>query len=378
MKKSQSIFLLSGLVPLVAAPIAIVASCSSETKTESQVEAERLNGLIQSSKIKILENKKVLDDAKLNDLKNNPNKLLSEYLDKNELALKEDKFNYDIIELASVEPKQDNPTQPKTISFKFKVTSKTNTSETFNSATASVAYEYQATPQTPEQALVSQAVAKIEEEFDAKRFKLKTGKETLTSDEVAALKATPSDFLKNTYTEGFPALDTSLESTITANNFTVAPKQTETKQQQQQQQTITLKVTVTHKTTKYASDTKSLTFDFTLQEAQPPAQKPETQTNTEVPVASLALTNANPNKDEIKPLVNEAKIFEKKDVIFKQGADLITAATDINTITWEDVPNDATKVVLKFKVAANKWYGSDGQVGTAAKDLSITITGLRQ
>ena len=31
MKKSQSIFLLSGLVPLVAAPIAIVASCSSDT-----------------------------------------------------------------------------------------------------------------------------------------------------------------------------------------------------------------------------------------------------------------------------------------------------------------------------------------------------------
>ena len=69
MKKSQSIFLLSGLVPLVAAPIAIVASCSSETKTESQVEAERLNGLIQSSKIQIQDSKKVLDDAKLNDLK---------------------------------------------------------------------------------------------------------------------------------------------------------------------------------------------------------------------------------------------------------------------------------------------------------------------
>ena len=31
MKKSQSIFLLSGLVPLVAAPIAIVASCSNDT-----------------------------------------------------------------------------------------------------------------------------------------------------------------------------------------------------------------------------------------------------------------------------------------------------------------------------------------------------------
>ena len=57
---------------------------------------------------------------------------------------------------------------------------------------------------------------------------------------------------------------------------------------------------------------------------------------------------------------------------------MITANSDITTITWEDVANDATKVVLKFKVAANKWYGPDGQVGTAAKDLSVTITGLRQ
>ena len=336
MKKSQSIFLLSGLVPLLAAPIAIVASCSDTVKSESQVEAERLNGLIQSSKIKIQEGKQTLDDAKLTEIKNDPNKLLSDYLDKGELALKEDKFTYNIIDLAEVQPKQDANLQPKTFSFKFKVTNKANNSETFDSAVASVAYQYQTTSQTADQVLVSQAVTKIEEEFDAKRFKLKAGKETLTSDEISALKTTPSNFLTNTYTEGFPNLDANLESTITVNNFAVAPKQTGSRQQQQpQQQTITLKVTVTHKTSKYASDTKSLTFDFTLQEAQPPVQKPETQTNTEVTVASLALTNPTPSRDEIKQgaLVNADKIFEKKDVIFKQGADLITAAADINTIT---------------------------------------------
>ena len=382
MKKSQSIFLLSGFVPLLIAPTAIVASCSNDTtaaKTESRVEAERLDNLIQSSKIKIQDNKQVLDDAKLAEIKNDPNKLLSDYLDLQALELKQDKFNYDIIELASVEPKQDNQTQPKTISFKFKVTNKTNINETFNSILASVSYQYQTTTQTAEQVLVNQAVAKIEEEFDAKRFKLKTDKETLTSDEVNALKATPSNFLTDTYTEGFPTLDSKLESTITANNFTVVPKQRGTRQQQPQLQVITIKITITHKTSKHASDTKSLSFDFTLQEAQTPVQQPETQTNTEISVASLALTNATPTRDEIKQgLVNEAKIFEKKDVIFKQGADLITAASDINTITWEDVASDTTKVVLKFKVAANKWYGSDGQIGTSEKDLSITITDLNQ
>ena len=107
MKKSQSIFLLSGFIPLVAAPIAIVASCSNDTtavKSESQVEAERLNGLIQSSKIKMLSGKETLNDAMLAEIKDTPNKLLNDYLDKGELALKEDKFIYNIIDLAGVEP----------------------------------------------------------------------------------------------------------------------------------------------------------------------------------------------------------------------------------------------------------------------------------
>ena len=376
MKKSQSIFLLSGLVPLVAAPIAIVASCSSETKTESQVEAERLNGLIQSSKIKIQEGKQTLDDAKLSEIKNDPNKLLSDYLDKGELALKEDKFTYNIIDLAGVEPKQDANPQPKTLSFKFKVVNKTNDKETYDSAVASVAYQYQATPQSPEQTLINTAIAEIEKAHTEKTFKLKDDKQTITQNEIDTLVANPANFLTQ-YTVGLPSsIDKSLTTTVKKGNFSVADKATGSKQQADKQQTITFKVTVSHSATKLESDTKDLTFDFTLQGSQQPVQKPETQTNAEVPVASLAL-NSTPNKDEIKPLVNEAKIFEKKDVIFKQGADLITAASDINTITWEDdSAGNATKIVLKFKVAANKWYGANGQIGTTVKDLSVTITGL--
>ena len=354
MKKSQSIFLLSGLVPLVAAPIAIVASCSSETKTESQVEAERLNGLIQSSKIKIQEGKQTLDDAKLSEIKNDPNKLLSDYLDKGELALKEDKFTYNIIDLAGFEPKQDANPQPKTLSFKFKVVNKTNDKETYDSAVASVAYQYQATPQSPEQTLINTAIAEIEKAHTEKAFKLKDDKQTITQNEIDTLVANPANFLTQ-YTVGLPSsIDKSLTTTVKKGNFSVADKATGSKQQADKQQTITFKVTVSHSTAKLESDTKDLTFDFTLQGAQQPTQKPETQTNTEVTVASLALTNASPNKDQIKTLVDNAKIFEKKDVIFKQGADLITAATDIKNITWEDVASDNTKILLKFKVAANK------------------------
>ena len=290
----------------------------------------------------------------LAEIKATPDKLLSDYLDKNELALKEDKFTYNVIDLAEVQPKQDANPQPKTLSFKFKVTNKTNNSETFNSAVASVAYQYQATPQSPEQTLINTAIAEIEKAHTEKTFKLKDDKQTITQNEIDTLVANPANFLTQ-YTVGLPSINNALTTTVKKGNFSVADKATGSKQQQaDKQQTITFKVTVSHATAKLESDTKDLTFDFTLQGAQQPAQKPETQTNTEVAVADLELTNPNPNKNDIKPLVDAAKIFAKKDVIFKQGADLITAAADIKNITWEDVASDNTKIILKFKVAANK------------------------
>ena len=377
MKKSQSIFLFSGLVPLVAAPIAIVASCSDTVKSESQVEAERLNGLIQSSKIKILSGKEILDDAKLAEIKNDPNKLLNDYLDKKELALNEEKFTYNIAELAGVEPKQD--ATAKTISFKFRVANKTNANETYDSIVASVPYQYQATGQNPsaEQTLVNNAIAEIEKAHQAKTFKLKPAKQTIPQSEIDTLKSNPENFLTQ-YTDGLPQLDNALKTTVKASNFSVADKTTSSRQQQaDKQQTITFKVTVSHTAAKLENDTQNLTFDFTLQ-APPAAVNQETQVNAEVAVADLSLTPPAPNKTQIQTLINEVKILEKKDVIFSQGADLITANSDITTITWEDVSGDNTKIVLKFKVIANKWYDGNGQVGTTVKDLSVTITGLTQ
>ena len=104
----------------------------------------------------------------------------------------------------------------------------------------------------------------------------------------------------------------------------------------------------------------------------------ETQVKPEIAVATLELNPADPTKDQIKGSVDAAKILEKKAVIFSQGADLITTVTDIKEITWTDVANDNTKIILNFKVAANKWYDNGGQVGTADKLLKLTITGLKQ
>ena len=375
MKKSQSIFLLSGFVPLVAAPIAIVASCSNDTttvKSESQVEAERLNGLIQSSKIKILSGKETLNDAMLTEISNNPNKLLDDYLDKKELALNEEKFTYNIAELAGVEPKQD--TTAKTISFKFRVVNKTNAGETYDSVVASVAYQYQATPQSPEQTLINTAITEIEKAHAAKTFKLKDDKQTITQNEIDALKTNPQNFLTQ-YTDGLPSsIDKSLTTTVKKNNFSVADKATGSKQQQAgKQQTITFKVTVSHSAAKLESDTQNLTFDFTLQDAASP-NKVATAAKTGLTATALGLQNSKVSAAQTQ--LNEAWVADNITKLL-DGDQEVTGQADVTALTVTLNAQDSTKLTLSFKLVAQKWYQADGTLGNAESSLfTFEITGF--
>ena len=373
MKKSQSIFLLSGLVPLVAAPIAIVASCSNDTtavKTESQVEAERLDGVIQSSKIKILEDKKVLDDAKLKDLKDNPNKLLSEYLDKNELALKEDKFTYNIIDLADAQPKQDNPTptQPKTLSFKFRVVNKTNDKETYDSILASVAYQYQPGAAVGNPAL-AQAVTTIETAHNNKSFKLKDDKTTMSQADIDKLTANPGLLLTTEFSDGFPSLDQGLTPSITKTNFSIIDK----KQAQGTAKTIQFKVTVTD-AQKVEKETKQLSFDFTLQAAaQPTPAKQPTVAKASVTAGNLGLTG--------KVAAEQSKL--NSNFIFQNitklvdGDHAVTKAADVTDVVVTPDQRDSKQLTLAFKLAANTYYVAGGTLGQAkSENFSIQITGF--
>ena len=298
MKKSQSIFLLSGLVPLVAVPIAIVASCSSDsTATTFSLKTNvTLTDLTDDQK----------DPSQYAGAGADSKKKLADLI----VAKKDQVFNNPPADLKAEQIQITNDVTANTndgsLTFKLKVVSTANppadliveTDVTLKGFTATQ------TPATPEQTLVNNAVAEIEKVYDAKTFKLKDDKKTLTQAEVDALKAKPSDFLTNTYTEGLPNLDQNLESTITANNFTVAPKQTGTKQQQSQQQSITLKVTVTHKTSKDAKDTKDLTFDFTLQANTAPAPaKQQTVAKETVEAATLGL---NGKVDALEPTIDAA------------------------------------------------------------------------
>ena len=275
---TKKLWLSAAFLPLVIAPAAIVASCSNDTttpanQTEAKKEATRLNEVIKSNKLKIKDDQKTFDDTKLNELKDNPSKLLSDYLDKTELALDENKFNYEIDSLSVVAPKQDAPAAPapeaRTMSFKFKVINKTNTGESDFTELASVAYQYQAPAQPPTEATpLEKAVANIEAEYDAKRFKLKTDKAEISQDEITALKANPENFL-TVYTDGFPVLDNTLEAKVLAANFAADPKQSAPAGTPS---VIKFKVTVSEKASKKEQLTKEFSFDFTL--TNPPAPSP--------------------------------------------------------------------------------------------------------
>ena len=374
---TKKLWLSVGFLPLVIAPAAIIASCSGDTtttaQTESGKEVARLNEVIKSNKLKIKDGI-IFDEAKLTELKNAPDKLLTDYLDKTELNLDETKFTYNIDSLSGVDQPKQAAAQSKTMNFKIKVTNKQTTTESALTEPATVPYQFQ--PSTPtEQTPLEKEVAKVEAAHAAGTFKLKDNKKTITQDEINKLTANPATFLTD-YTDGL-ALATGFTAAVKTGNFSVTDKAPGSKQQQAgKQQTITFKVTVNETATKMDKDTKDLTFDFTLQAAQPPTQQQETQTKASVSITDLGL---NGNKDTIKPLVVPNLILSKKAAIFQQGFDLITAEADIpaNSIGWEELnPEVAHSVVLKFKVAAQKWYQQDGNKGTQEKEFRITLTNI--
>ena len=267
----------------MAAPIAIVASCSNDTtavKSESQVEVDRLNGVIQSSKIKIKDTVTFTEQT-LNELKNAPNKLLTDYLVQEELGLNDTKFNYEIVNLSGVDPKQDAPAvQEKTMNFQFKVTSKTNPNENATTAGATVTYKYQPSaqpPATPDP--LDEAIAKIEKAYDANTFKLKDEKQTIPKSEIDTLVANPENFL-NGYTTGLPAesdLGQGITTKVIKANFRVEDKPAGSRQGQApttKKQLIKFKVTVAGPDKK-EKETKEFSFEFTLDETPPTPPSPQ-------------------------------------------------------------------------------------------------------
>ena len=282
MKKSQSIFLFSGLVPLVAAPIAIVASCSSDTATTtfSLKTNVTLTGLADDQK-----------DPNQYAGADNKQKL-AELI----VAKKDQIFNNPPADLKAEQIQITNDVTANTndgsLTFKLKVVSTATPPTDLIGETDVTLKGFTATqtPVTPTP--LDEAVTKIEQAYDAKTFKLKDDKQTIPQSEIDALKTDPSNFLTN-YTQGLPTdLGQGFTTKVTTDNFNVEDKPAGSKQAQQpttKQQLFKFKVTVVDAQQKEKT-TKEFSFEFTLQETQAPIQtKTKTTAKTGVTATQLNL-----------------------------------------------------------------------------------------
>ena len=328
MKKSQSIFLLSGLVPLVAAPIAIVASCSNDTAattTFSLKGAEVTLSNLTDQKKEL--NQYVSDTAKLSQLI---------------VAKKAEIFNNPPADLAASQVEiVGSVTQDATagsLSFRLKVKT-TATPPTDLIAETGLVLKGFATTQPPAtQTPLDQAVAKIEAAHADGSFKLKDAKKTIPQSEIDTLKTNPTTFLTN-YTDGLPNTD-GFTTSVKTGNFNVADKSAKAKAQ-----VITFKVTVTETATTTEKDTKDLTFDFTLEEPAP------------ISAASV--------KDEIEKLETAGtfKLKDAKKTLQKTEVDQLPTkvATFLNDYTDGLTLNNDFNYVVENLVAEDNATKADQQ-----------------
>ena len=110
---------------------------------------------------------------------------------------------------------------------------------------------------------------------------------------------------------------------------------------------------------------------FQVQSSAPTTGKPTT-INTEVSTVTLGL---NGSLIELKNEVNADWIFNKKEILFKQGFEPITA-DGISSIIHEAITGQNGWFTLKFKVAANKYFGADGNLAKSEQEFSITVKGI--
>ena len=366
MKKSQSIFLLSGLVPLVAAPITIVASCSNDTAATTTFS---LKGT----------------DITLNNL-SDQEKALNQYTGSSKeplvnliLAKKAEIFNNPPADLKNTQIEIPGTVTADekvgSLTFEFKVKSPAENTADLIPLTKVVLKGFATTQvtDTPEQTLVNNAVAEIEKAHQDNTFKLKTNKQTIAKSDIDALVADPTNFLTE-YTDGLPAVNSPLSATVKQGNLSVADKPAGSRQQQTtKQQIITFKVTVSHSTAQVEKDTKDLTFEFTLQDAAGP-NKVATAAKTGVTATSIGLqadkvSVAQPKLNQAWVVANITKLLD--------GDQEVTADGDILALTVTPNAQDSTKLTLSFKLAAQKWYQGDGTLGNAESSVfTFEITGF--
>ena len=128
--------------------------------------------------------------------------------------------------------------------------------------------------------------------------------------------------------------------------------------------------------------TESGDFTITITEFSPDQPKPTgepTAAKAEVSVATLGTSIEDIEADNFKKInetVLKQLIADKKELFF-EGGNNIKGENDIESAKLEDVTGDKTKLKLKVKLKAEKWYDNDKTLGKKSKEFEIMLTGFK-
>ena len=112
---------------------------------------------------------------------------------------------------------------------------------------------------------------------------------------------------------------------------------------------------------------------------QPKPTGEHTTAKAEVNVATLGTSVEDIEVDNFKKInesVLKQLIADKKELFF-DGDNNIKGENDIESARLEDVTSEKTKLKLKVKLKAEKWYDTDKSLGKQSKEFEIMLTGFK-
>ena len=192
----------AALLPLAILPATIATACStsnsSDAKAQVNQEVTRLNNLIQSGKLRL--SNPELTKAQITTVTSN-NDALIDLLDQASLALKRANFDYHVVELSGLSAADMRTTAAKTMQFKFKVISKTDSKQSLLSVLASLQYQVKAEVVPPTQPDVTAALEALKQKIQTGvANKTLSAIEGLTQDKLDKLPSSPDLLLTDPYT----------------------------------------------------------------------------------------------------------------------------------------------------------------------------------
>ena len=356
MKKSQSIFLLSGLVPLVAAPIAIVASCSNDTTattTFSLKGAEvTLAGLTDEQKEL---NQYVSDTAKLSQLI---------------VAKKAEIFNNPPADLAASQVEIVGAVTPDTtagsLSFKLKVKSTANPPTDLIAETGLVLKGF-ATAQTGQQAYTI-TLAKTDGQYSATEVPAVAQKPISEITDDASVKA----FVIANKDKFFTFKANEVANFNWETNLTITQTNVDSGQK-----SVTFTLTLNNSTNAGGKIENQQITVTGFAEATPPAVQPYTitltKTNGQYSATEVPAVAQKPISEITDDASVKAFVIANKDKFFTFKANEVTNFNWETNLTITQTNVDSGQKSVTFTLTLNNSTNAGGKI----ENQQITVTGFQ-